>query len=48
MRNQRAGRWDAIPKITSPMKSMLQMKGGGSREGSGTFMSNTNCQGIEN
>ena len=21
--------------------------GGGSREGSGTFMSNTNCQGIE-
>ena len=23
-------------------------KGGGSREGSGTFMPNTNCQGIEN
>ena len=23
-------------------------KGGGSREGSNTFMSNTNCQGIEN
>ncbi len=22
--------------------------GGGSREGSGTFMSNTDCQGIEN
>ena len=30
------------------MKSMLHMKGGGSREGSGTFMSKTNCQGIEN
>jgi hypothetical protein len=23
-------------------------KGGGSREGSGTFMSNTSCQGIRN
>jgi hypothetical protein len=30
------------------MKSMLHMKGGGSREGSGTFMSDTNYQGIEN
>ena len=28
------------------MKSTLHKKGGGSREG--TFMSNTNCQGIEN
>jgi hypothetical protein len=25
-----------------------QYKGGGSREGSDTFMPNTNCQGIEN
>jgi hypothetical protein len=30
------------------MKSMLQRKGGSSREGSGSFMFNTNCQGIEN
>ena len=27
---------------------MLHMKGGGSREGSGTFMSNAYCQGVEN
>ena len=32
----------------SPVKSMLHGKGGGIREGSGTFMSNINCQGIEN
>ena len=30
------------------MNSMLHKKGGGSRKGSGTFMSNTNCQGIKN
>jgi hypothetical protein len=29
------------------MKSMLHMKGGDIREGNGTFMSNTNCQGID-
>jgi len=27
---------------------MLHKKGGGSREGSYTFMSITNCQGLEN
>jgi hypothetical protein len=36
---------------TSVEKDMTQKKGytegGGSREGSGTFMSNTNCQRIE-
>ena len=26
----------------------IYMKGGGSRESSNTFMSNTKCQGIEN
>ena len=30
------------------MKSMLHKKGGGSMEGNGTFMSNINCQDIEN
>jgi hypothetical protein len=30
--------------VSKDMKSMLHMKGGGS----GTYMSNTNCQGIEN
>ena len=34
--------------IPNPMNSMLHKKGGGSRKGSGTFMSNTNCQGIKN
>ena len=33
------------PKIT---RSMLHNKGGGSREGIDTFMSNTSCRGIEN
>ena len=48
MRDQQAGKWGSIPKITSPMISMLHIKGGGSRVGSDTFISNTNCQGIEN
>ena len=48
MRNQQAGRWGAIPKIASPVESMLHRKGGGSRESKNTFISNTNCQGIEN
>ena len=30
------------------MKSMFHRKGGDNREDSNTFMSNTNCQGIEN
>ena len=47
-RYQRAGRWGANPKIASPTESMLHKKGGGSRESNKTFMSNTNCQGIEN
>jgi hypothetical protein len=34
--------------VSKDMNSTLHMKAGGSREGSGTFMSNTNCQGIEN
>ena len=34
--------------VSKDMKSMLHRKGGGSREGSGTFLSNTICQGIEN
>jgi hypothetical protein len=34
--------------VNKDMKSMLHKKGGGNRKGSGTFMSNTNCQGIEN
>jgi len=29
------------------VKSMLHMKGGGSKEGNGTFMCNTNYQGTE-
>jgi len=33
--------------ITKDMKSMLPRKGGASRESSDTFISNTNCQGIE-
>jgi hypothetical protein len=37
-----------IKKVVSPMKFMLHKKGGGSREGSGTLMSNTNYQEIEN
>jgi hypothetical protein len=34
--------------VSKDMKSMLHKRGGGSREGSDTFMSNTNRQGIEN
>ena len=34
--------------VRKDMKSMLHKKGRGSREGSNTSMSNTNCQGIEN
>ena len=36
--------------VSKDMKSMLHRKGGNSdsREGSDTFMSKTNCQGIEN
>ena len=34
--------------VSKNMKSMLHMKGGGTRKGSGTFLSNTNYQGIEN
>jgi hypothetical protein len=34
--------------VSKDMKSMLHMMGGGSREGSGTFMSNTNRRGNEN
>ena len=33
--------------VSKDMKSMLHRKRGGSKEGSGTFMSNINCQGIE-
>ena len=34
--------------VSKDMKSMLHMKGGGSREGIGTFMCNIKCQGVEN
>ena len=34
--------------VSKHMKQKGYNKGGGSREGSGTFMSNINCQGIEN
>lgn len=34
--------------VSKYMKSMLHRKGGGSREGNITFMSNTLCQGIKN
>jgi len=37
-----------MKKIASPEKSMLYKKERGNREGSNTFMSKTNCQGIEN
>ena len=47
MRDQRARRWGATPKIASPVKSMLHKKGGGIKEGNNTFMSSTNCQGME-
>jgi hypothetical protein len=33
--------------VSKDMKKKWYNEGGGSREGSGTFMSNTNCQGIE-
>ena len=46
-RDRRAGRWGVNPNIASPMTTMLHKKGGGSKEGNGTFMSNTDCQGIE-
>jgi hypothetical protein len=45
--DQRARRWGAISKIASPWKSMLHVKGGGNREGSGTVMSNTKCQELK-
>ena len=34
--------------VNKDMKSMLHKKGGGSREDSGTFMSNFNCPEIKN
>ena len=34
--------------VYKDMKSTLHRKGGGCREGSGTFIYNINCQGIEN
>ena len=34
--------------VSKDMKSMLHMKGVDNKEGSNTFMSNNNCQGIEN
>ena len=34
--------------VGKDMKPILHKKGGGSREGSHTFMSNTNYQGIKN
>ena len=34
--------------VSKDMKSMFHMKGGGRREGSGSFMSNIDCQGIKN
>ena len=34
--------------ISEDMKSILHKKGGDSREGSNTFISNIDCQGIEN
>ena len=34
--------------VTKDMKKKGHNKGGGSREGSRTFMSNTNCQRIKN
>ena len=36
------------PESVSPMKSMLQKKGDCSMKDSGTCMSNTDCQEIEN
>ena len=47
-RDHRARRRGAIPKIASLVTSMLHKKGGGTREGGNTLMSNSNCQGIEN
>jgi hypothetical protein len=34
--------------VSKDMKFMIHRKGGDNREGRGLFMSNTNCQGIEN
>ena len=34
--------------VSKDMKKKGYNKGGGNKEGSGTFMSNTNCQRIEN
>jgi hypothetical protein len=34
--------------VSKDMEKKGYNKGGGSREGSNTFMSDTNCQGIEN
>jgi hypothetical protein len=47
-RDQQARRWGATTIITNPVKFVLHMKGGDSREGNNTLMSNINCQGIEN
>ena len=42
------GSYMFVFSVDKDMTSMLYRKGGGSREGSGTFMSSTNYQGIEN
>ena len=42
------GRYMFEYSVSKDMKFMLHKKGDGSREGNNTFMSNTNCQGIEN
>jgi hypothetical protein len=34
--------------VSKDMKKRIYNRGGGSREGSNTFMSNNNCQGIKN
>ena len=34
--------------VSKDIKSIIHKKGGGNKERSGTFKSNTNCQGIEN
>ena len=44
----RCGSYTFEFSVSKAMKSMLHKKGGGSREDSGTFMSNSNHQGIEN
>ena len=39
---------DLKKKIKRRRRRRRRNEGGGSRKGSNTFMSNTNCQGIEN